>query len=144
MILKKYVSTMTLITLMTSSILVGCSSQDENKVINSSELLKNKDARLAISMAVDKSEITSVILNNGSNPVNYYTPEGLAINDEGKDYREIAGNMGSGYDLKEAKEHWEKAKKELNFDKVTIEVLTSDVESSKRVGEFFKVNYKKI
>ncbi|MCU9813222.1 ABC transporter substrate-binding protein [Paraclostridium sp. AKS81] len=144
MILKKYVSTMTLITLMTSSILVGCSNQDDGKVINSSELLKNKDARLAISMAVDKSEITSVILNNGSNPVNYYTPEGLAINDEGKDYREIAGNMGSGYDLKEAKEHWDKAKKELNFDKVTIEVLTSDVESSKRVGEFFKVNYKKI
>lgn len=143
MILKKYVSTMTLITLMTSSILVGCSSQDENKVINSSELLKNKDARLAISMAVDKSEITSVILNNGSNPVNYYTPEGLAINDEGKDYREIAGNMGSGYDLKEAKEHWEKAKKELNFDKVTIEVLTSDVESSKRVGEFFQSQLQK-
>ncbi|MCG4734837.1 hypothetical protein L0M92_14625, partial [Casaltella massiliensis] len=64
-------------------------------------------------------------------------------NDEGKDYREIAGNMGSGYDLKEAKEHWEKAKKELNFDKVTIEVLTSDVESSKRVGEFFQSQLQK-
>lgn len=138
MILKKYISTMTLITLMSTSLLVGCSSQESDKSIDSSELLKNKDARLAITMAVDKSEITDVILNDGSNSINYYTPEGLAINDEGEDYREIGGNMGNGYDLKEAKNHWEKAKQDLKFEKVTIEVLTSDAESSKRVGEFFQ------
>lgn len=138
MILKKYISTMTLITLMSTSILVGCGTQENSKSINSSELLKNKDARLAISMAVDKDKITDVILNNGSSPINYYTPETLAINDEGKDYREIAGNMGNGYDLKEANNHWEKAKNDLDFEKVKIEVLTSDAESSKRVGEFFQ------
>lgn len=89
-------------------------------------------------MAVDKKEITNVILNNGSLPVNHYTPERLAINEQGKDYREIAGNMGYEYNLEQAKSYWEKAKKELEFDTVTIEVLTSDAESSKRVGEFFQ------
>lgn len=139
MTFKKKVSIATLTTLLSTSMLVGCSiKEDSVKTIDSGELLKNKDARLAITMAVDKKEITDVILNDGSIPINYYTPEGLAIKDTGQDYRNIAGNMGYGYNLEQAKTHWDKVKSDLNFDTVTIEVLTSDAESSKRVGEFFQ------
>ncbi|MDU2688523.1 hypothetical protein GOD95_14145 [Paeniclostridium sordellii] len=139
MLFKKKISCSLLVILMSTISLYGCEGKDLGKQdIESKELLKNKDARLAITMAIDKEKITNVILNNGSNPVNYYTPEGLAIDNHGKDYRDIAGNMGNDYDLKEAKEHWEKAKEDLNFKNVTIEVLTSDAESSKRVGEFFQ------
>ncbi|CEQ13019.1 oligopeptide transporter [[Clostridium] sordellii] len=139
MLFKKKISCSLLVILMSTISLYGCEGKDLGKQdIESKELLKNKDARLAITMAIDKEKITNVILNNGSNPVNYYTPEGLAIDNHGKDYRDIAGNMGNDYDLKEAKEHWEKAREDLNFKNVTIEVLTSDAESSKRVGEFFQ------
>lgn len=139
MIFKKKISCSLLVILMSTIGLYGCEGKDLGKQdIESKELLKNKDARLAITMAIDKEKITNVILNNGSSPVNYYTPEGLAIDNHGKDYRDIAGNRGNDYDLKEAKEHWEKAKEDLNFKNVTIEVLTSDAESSKRVGEFFQ------
>lgn len=139
MLLKKKISCSLLVILMSTFGLYGCEGKELGKQdIESKELLKNKDARLAITMAIDKEKITNVILNNGSSPVNYYTPEGLAIDNHGKDYRDIAGNMGNDYDLKEAKEHWEKAKEDLNFKNVTIEVLTSDAESSKRVGEFFQ------
>lgn len=139
MLFKKKISCSLLVILMSTIGLYGCEGKDLVKQdIESKELLKNKDARLAITMAIDKEKITNVILNNGSSPVNYYTPEGLAIDNHGKDYRDIAGNMGNDYDLKEAKEHWEKAKEDLNFKNVTIEVLTSDAESSKRVGEFFQ------
>ena len=139
MLFKKKISCSLLVILMSTIGLYGCEGKDLGKQdIESKELLKNKDARLAITMAIDKEKITNVILNNGSSPVNYYTPEGLAIDNHGKDYRDIAGNMGNDYDLKEAKEHWEKAKEDLNFKNVTIEVLTSDAESSKRVGEFFQ------
>ncbi|MEG0181428.1 MAG: ABC transporter substrate-binding protein [Peptostreptococcaceae bacterium] len=139
MTFKSKVSIATFTTLISTSILVGCSiNEDSVKSIDSSQLLKNKDARLAITMAVDKEEITDVILNNGSMPINYYTAEGLAINDKGEDYRTIAGNMGYEFDLEKAKIHWDKAKSDLNFNTVIIEVLTSDVESSKRIGEFFQ------
>ncbi|MEG2786755.1 MAG: ABC transporter substrate-binding protein [Romboutsia sp.] len=139
MTFKSKVSIATFTTLISTSILVGCSiNEDSVKSIDSSQLLKNKDARLAITMAVDKEEITDVILNNGSMPINYYTAEGLAINDKGEDYRAIAGNMGYEFDLEKAKIHWDKAKSDLNFNTVIIEVLTSDVESSKRIGEFFQ------
>ncbi|MGL5756960.1 MAG: ABC transporter substrate-binding protein [Paraclostridium sp.] len=139
MTFKSKVSIATFTTLISTSILVGCSiNEDSVKSIDSSQLLKNKDARLAITMAVDKKEITDVILNNGSIPINYYTAEGLAINDKGEDYRTIAGNMGYEFDLEKAKIHWDKAKSDLNFDTVIIEVLTSDAESSKRIGEFFQ------
>ncbi|MFR8868645.1 ABC transporter substrate-binding protein [Paraclostridium sordellii] len=139
MLFKKKISCSLLVILMSTIGLYGCEGKDLGKQdIESKELLKNKDARLAITMAIDKEKITNVILNNGSSPINYYTPEGLAIDNHGKDYRDIAGNMGNDYDLKEAKEHWEKAKEDLNFKNVTIEVLTSDAESSKRVGEFFQ------
>lgn len=139
MLFKKKISCSLLVILMSTISLYGCEGKDLGKQdIESKELLKNKDARLAITMAIDKEKITNVILNNGSSPINYYTPEGLAIDNHGKDYRDIAGNMGNDYALKEAKEHWEKAREDLNFKNVTIEVLTSDAESSKRVGEFFQ------
>jgi oligopeptide transport system substrate-binding protein len=139
MTLKRKISLMALGTIVSTSMLPGCSSnQINNKSIGSRELLQNKDARLAITMAVNKEEIINVILNNGSDPVNYYTPQGLAINNEGKDYRDITGDMGKEYDLKKAKIHWDRAKDDLGFKNVTIEILTSEAESSKRVGEFFQ------
>lgn len=40
-------------------------------------MLKNKNARLALSMAFDKKGLATSFLNDGSVPANYYVPNGF-------------------------------------------------------------------
>ncbi|EMA6343568.1 peptide ABC transporter substrate-binding protein [Bacillus cytotoxicus] len=97
----------------------------------------NKDLRLAIAMAYDKKGLANVILNDGSKPADYFVPKEFAKSPDGKDFRKENGNILKT-DVKKAKEHWEKAKKELGKDKVTVELLNYDTESSKKIGEYLK------
>ncbi|MFX3623381.1 MAG: peptide ABC transporter substrate-binding protein [Ectobacillus sp.] len=99
--------------------------------------LANVNARKAISMAFDKKGLTGVILNDGSTPADFLVPAEFVTGPDGKDFRKINGNM-NGTDLKKAKEYWEKAKKELGTDKVTLELLNYDTDTAKKVGEFLK------
>ena len=48
------------------------------------------------------------------------------------------GDQGINYDLEKAKEYWQKSKEELDFDNVTIEILTNDVEMNKRISEYLQ------
>ncbi|EPZ62563.1 bacterial extracellular solute-binding s, 5 Middle family protein [[Clostridium] sordellii ATCC 9714] len=89
-------------------------------------------------MAIDKETFVTTILNNGSIPVNYYVPRHLAFNERGKDYRDVAGDMGYSYDLEKAKKMWEKAKVELGFKKVTLDVILSDTDFNRKLGEYLK------
>ncbi|EOV9529018.1 peptide ABC transporter substrate-binding protein [Bacillus cytotoxicus] len=97
----------------------------------------NKDLRLAIAMAYDKKGLTNVILNDGSKPADYFVPKEFAKGPDGKDFRKENGNILKT-DVKKAKEHWEKAKKELGKDAITVELLNYDTESSKKIGEYLK------
>ncbi|WP_204552926.1 peptide ABC transporter substrate-binding protein [Bacillus ectoiniformans] len=101
------------------------------------EALKNVDARKAIAMGFDKKGITDVILNNGSKPANYFVPQDFVEGPDGKDFRETGGEYLKT-DAKKAKDHWEKAKKALGQDQVTIELLNYDDDVSKKVGEYLK------
>ncbi|MDQ0215665.1 oligopeptide transport system substrate-binding protein [Oikeobacillus pervagus] len=103
----------------------------------SNELLKNVDARKAISMAFDKKGITDGILNNGSTPADYFVPAEFVHGPDGKDFRDTAGKYLST-DIDKAKDHWEKAKKALGKDKFTLELLNYDDDSAKKVGEYLK------
>lgn len=131
-----------LASILSGSMLVGCNQTGNNAGkstnITSEQILQNKDARLAIAMAIDKTQITDVILNNGSLPSNVYVPEGLALDEAGKDYREIAGEMGFDFDKEKAAQHWKKAKEELVFDNTTLEFLTTDSDTSKQMGEYIQ------
>lgn len=100
-------------------------------------VLKNKDLRKAIAMAYDKKGLANVILNDGSVPAGYLVPAEFAKSPDGKDFRKENGE-GIKTDAKKAKEHWEKAKKELGKDAVTVELLNYDSENAKKVGEFLK------
>ncbi|WP_242143399.1 MULTISPECIES: peptide ABC transporter substrate-binding protein [unclassified Bacillus cereus group] len=97
----------------------------------------NKDLRLAIAMAYDKKGLANVILNDGSKPADYFVPKEFAKSPDGKDFRKENGNLLKT-DVKKAKEHWEKAKKELGKDAITVELLNYDTESSKKIGEYLK------
>lgn len=100
-------------------------------------VLKSKDLRLAIAKAYDKKGLTNVILNDGSTPADYLVPKEFAKSPDGKDFRKENGDILKT-DVKKAKEHWEKAKKELGKDTITVELLNYDGDGAKKVGEFLK------
>lgn len=125
--------------------LVGCSSTDSNqgnsgssKSVDPYAVLANENARKAIVMSIDRSEITDVLLNNGSEPVSFITPKELAFTKDGKDYRDIVGDMGYKSNDEEAKKAWAKAKEELGFDTVKLELLSYEGESGRKTAEFIQ------
>ncbi|GAA0105084.1 hypothetical protein UT300013_17080 [Paraclostridium sordellii] len=129
--------------------LTGCSNTNSSggnsgssKSADPYAVLANENARKAIVMSVDTNQIADVILNNGSKSVSFITPESLAFTKEGKDYREVAGDMGYKPNDEEAKKAWQKAKEELNFDSVTLELLTYENEFDRRLAEFIQSELK--
>lgn len=139
---SKKIPMLVLASILSGCMLVGCTQTTANNQnasnLTGRQILQNQDARLAISMAVDKEQITDVILNNGSLVANAYMPEGLALDENGKDYREIVGDIGFEFDKGKAAEHWKKAKEELGFEEATLEFLTTDSDTSKKIGEYIQ------
>ncbi len=136
MFLKRKLTVMATVALLSTSLLSGCSSSGgSGGSATPEEVLANKNARNALAMAIDKQALCDVILNNGSQPMNRFTPQKLA-SDNGKDYGDLTKDMGFGFDEEAAKKAWNKAKEEVGFDTVELELLTFDHESGKRTGEF--------
>lgn len=102
----------------------------------------NLKVRQAISLAQDKEALTNVLLNNGSTPAYFLVPSEFVTDEKGNDFRKINGNMNKT-NVKKAKKLWEEAKKELGTDKVTLEFLNYDSDSSKKVGEYLKEQLEK-
>ncbi|WP_113930497.1 peptide ABC transporter substrate-binding protein [Bacillus sp. P14.5] len=101
------------------------------------ETLANVNARKAIDMAWDKQGLVDVLLNNGSIPAYYLVPQEFVYGPDGTDFRETNGNFNET-DIEAAKEAWAKAKEEVGFEEVSLELLNYDSESSRKVGEFLK------
>jgi oligopeptide transport system substrate-binding protein len=97
----------------------------------------NKNVRLAFAKAFDKKALANVILNDGSTPADYLVGKNFVKGSDGKDFRAKYGDLLTT-DTKKAKEYWEKAKKELGTDKVTVELLNYDTSTSKKTGEYLK------
>lgn len=138
MFLRRKLTVMATMALVSTTLLAGCSStSSKGGEVTSADVLANKNARAAIAMAVDKQGLCDVILNNGSTPANSYTAPSLAF-DNGNDYANLTKDMGYSYNEEKAKELWDKAKEEVGFDTVTIELLTYDNDSGKKTGEFLQ------
>lgn len=142
MLLKKKASIFLSTMFICSLVLMGCSSTNEetksSKKADPFKVLENEDARKAIALAIDKEQMTNIILNDGSKPVDKFVPDNLAFNEKGEDYRNVAGEMGYSHNDEEAKKVWEKVKKEIGFDSVEFEFLTSDTEQSGKIAEFIQ------
>ncbi|MGL4911283.1 MAG: ABC transporter substrate-binding protein [Romboutsia sp.] len=139
MFLKRKLTVMATVALLSSSLLAGCSSGGSGSTgggaADAATVLENKNARAAIAMAIDKQGLCDVILNNGSMPMDRWTPYKLAF-DDGKDYADLTEGMGYSYNEEKAKESWTKAKEEVGFDTVTMDLLTYDHDLGKRMAEF--------
>lgn len=99
---------------------------------------QNKNLRKAISLAIDREALCQSILGNGSIPATNLVPTNMSKNPKTeKDFVEEAGTH-LFYDKKEAKKHWDQAKKELGINQLSIEILCSDADSTKRVVEYLQ------
>ncbi|PFN46172.1 peptide ABC transporter substrate-binding protein [Bacillus thuringiensis] len=101
------------------------------------DVLKNKNARLAISQAMNKKAFVDTVLNNGSLPAVGFIPAYFAKGPNGKDFRKENGASVKD-DVKAAKENWKKARQELGKEQVTLELLTSDNAIAKKNAEYLK------
>ncbi|MGR5923279.1 ABC transporter substrate-binding protein [Bacillus pacificus] len=99
--------------------------------------LKSKKLREAIALSIDKKGLANVILNNGSKATDQLVPKGLATGPDGKDYQDTFKN-GLKYNPKKGAAAWEEAKKELGKDQVTIELLSYDDGTAKKIADYFK------
>lgn len=104
---------------------------------HNNEILKNKNIRKAIGMAIDREGLTSVILNDGSQPLYGIVPEGFFKNSKSEDFREANGDFNKGTP-EQAKELWEQGLKELGKKGGELSLNTSDAESSKQIAENLK------
>ncbi|AZJ24606.1 peptide ABC transporter substrate-binding protein (plasmid) [Bacillus wiedmannii bv. thuringiensis] len=101
------------------------------------EVLKNKNARLAISQAMNKKAFVDKVLNNGSLPADGFIPADFAKGSDGKDFRKENGILVKD-DVNAAKENWKKAKQEIGKEQATLELLTSDNVLAKKNAEYLK------
>ncbi|MRA53940.1 peptide ABC transporter substrate-binding protein [Bacillus thuringiensis] len=99
--------------------------------------LKSKKLREAIALSVDKKGLANVILNNGSKATDQLVPKGLATGPCGKNYQGAFKN-GLKYDPKKGAAAWEAAEKELGKDQVTIELLSYDDGTAKKIADYVK------
>ncbi|MBE1555064.1 peptide ABC transporter substrate-binding protein [Sporosarcina limicola] len=104
--------------------------------------LANVNVRKALARAFNREELADAVLANGSLPADYLVPKDLAFDAEGKDFRDHGGSYAV-YNVKEAKEYWEKALKELGTDKVALELLGGDSENAKKQQEWYKSELEK-
>ncbi|HIB3677129.1 TPA: oligopeptide ABC transporter substrate-binding protein Opp1A [Enterococcus faecalis] len=97
---------------------------------------RNVNLRKAISYSIDRKALVESILGDGSIEPNGLVPADMAKDPSGgKDFAKEAGSQIE-YDTKKAKEYWEKAKKELGISTLTMDILSSDADSSKKTVEF--------
>lgn len=98
---------------------------------------KNKDLRLAIAQSIDKEGYVNSVKNNGSEATNGFTAKLTAETPDAKDFSESIDSPLT-YNPKEAKKHFEKAKKDLGVKKITFTMNTEDTPDAKISAEYIK------
>ncbi|WP_158589222.1 peptide ABC transporter substrate-binding protein [Atopobacter sp. AH10] len=106
--------------------------------IGYAKALNNENLRQALSYAIDRKTIAEKILSGNATPVKgLVAPNSVFDPKSGKDFTEDSKDFGK-YDLKKAKAYWAKAKKELGVDKVEFDLLVTDAEGPKKIGEYIQ------
>ena len=87
----------------------------------------NVHVRRAISQAINKKQLVATVLHAGRPANGIVASNFITDKSTGNDYRKDAGDMVT-YNVKNACKEW----------KIALELLTSDIDDAKRVGEFIQ------
>ena len=101
------------------------------------EILANHNIRLAISHAIDREQLSSNVLKDGSVPATGFVPVGLATGPDGKDYRDSTDTY-LAVDREKAQAYWEAGKKELGLEQVKLRFLFEGSDPAKPAAEFIQ------
>lgn len=101
------------------------------------EPTNNQALRRALFRSIDKETYANNVIQDGSTPLDGFVPTGFDVSEDGVDYRDNAGAMLT-YDVEAAQADWETAKQELGQDEIELELLTSDVDLSRRTAEYLQ------
>ncbi|MGR6008632.1 hypothetical protein ACT7CZ_09435 [Bacillus cereus] len=89
-----------------------------------------------MALSIDKKGLANVILNNGSKATDQLVPKGLATGPDGKDYQDTFKN-GLKYDPKKVQQLGKQLKRTWKRS-VTIELLSYDDGTAKKIADYFK------
>ena len=97
----------------------------------------NVHVRRAISQAINKKQLVATVLHAGRPANGIVASNFITDKSTGNDYRKDAGDMVT-YNVKNACKEQKIAQRQLGQKKITLELLTSDIDDAKRVGEFIQ------
>lgn len=96
--------------------------------------LANENLRKALALGIDKDNLITNIMADGSKPLDGAITEGFVRNPKtGEDFRSEAGSLMQ-YDPVQALSFWQRAQEELG-ESITLDLLTTDDSGYKKMGE---------
>lgn len=106
--------------------------------ISSNPNLQNDDVRKAISYVIDRDVLTQDVLSGGAEKVKALVPQRTVFDLEtGEDY--VTGQKDySEFNVEKAQEHWKKAQEALGTQTVELELLVTDNDTAKKIGEYIQ------
>ncbi len=102
-----------------------------------SDKFDNPNLLNAVALSINREQVANNVLKDGAIPAYFFVPRQLAMDKNGKDFRDSCGDFYKG-SKEDAKKYWEQAKAELGKDAFEWELLFEDSEQSKKVAEFIK------
>lgn len=108
--------------------------------------MSNKDIRLAISLAINRQQLTKKVLGDGSDTPTGFVASGLANNPKtGEDFaKEQSVPNTVDYNVKLARQHWQKGLRALGTKNVTLTITAgNDDPTSNPITQYMKAELQK-
>ncbi|SMS14828.1 peptide ABC transporter substrate-binding protein [Levilactobacillus zymae] len=107
-------------------------------------MLRNKHARQALSMAINRNQFINKVLEDGSTPAKGVVATGLASY-KGKDFTDVANvKSASTQNLTQAKKLWKQALKETGRKSYSLTFMADDTPAGKNAAEFIQSQWAKL
>ncbi|HAT55405.1 MAG TPA: peptide ABC transporter substrate-binding protein [Lactobacillus sp.] len=100
----------------------------------------NRDLRTAVSLAINRSQLTKKVLENGSTPAKTFAVKNMAKNPKtGQDFTSDAYVKNTvDYNVKQAQALYRQAKKQLGTQHITLTLTCGDNDATHQVAEFIQ------
>lgn len=102
------------------------------------QVTDSENLRQAVSFVIDRQQLTSQVLQDGSKPALSAIPRGDQTNPQtGGDMAQETGNL-LPHNIAKAKRYWQKYLRETGKQTVTLNILTDDSDDDKKIGTYLQ------
>lgn len=102
--------------------------------------MQNVNIRKAISLVINRKQLTTKVLQDGSTTADSFVPKGVSTNPKtGTDFSKDAYvNEAASTNVKAAKNYWKKGLKQLGKNSLTLTIMSDDTDYSKHVSAYIQ------